>query len=77
METADGLYSPAGQILRAPNGSTQHFAATTLSLTAEYSFGRGLVFTAIHTIGKPEAFMNETGPDDDLHFTELTVQYRF
>ncbi|WGL17001.1 alginate export family protein [Microbulbifer bruguierae] len=77
LETADGLYSPSGQIVRYPNGSTAHFAVTTLSLTAEYSPVRGLVFTATHTFGKPEAFLEETGTHEFLNFTELTMQYRF
>lgn len=77
LETEDGLYSPSGQIIRAPMGSDSHFAMIALSLTAEYTFSRGLVFTAIHTFGKPEAFFRETGPSSDLNFTELTLQYRF
>ncbi|SHE60709.1 Alginate export [Microbulbifer donghaiensis] len=77
LETEDGLYSPAGQIIRGPDDSDAHFAATALSLTAEYTFCRGLVFTAIHTFGKPEKFLRETAPSEDLGFTELTLQYRF
>lgn len=77
LETADGLYSPSGQIVRDPGDSDAHFAATALSLTAEYSFCRGLAFTAIHTFGKPEKFLRETGPSESLGFTELTIQYRF
>ena len=77
LKTEDGLYSPSGQIIRGPDGSDAHFAATALSLTAEYTFCRGLVFTAINTFGKPESFLRETGPSNDLNFTELTIQYRF
>ena len=77
LQTEDGLYSPSGQIIRGPNGSDSHFAASALSLTAEYTISRGLVFTAIHTFGHPEAFLEETGPSDNLDFTELTLQYRF
>ena len=77
LQTEDGLYSPSGQIIRAPMGSDSHFATTALSLTAEYTFFRGLVFTAIYTFGNPEAFFRDTGPADDLSFTELTLQYRF
>lgn len=77
LETEDGLYSPGGQIIRGPNDSDAHFAATALSLTVEYTFYRGLVFTAINTIGKPERFLRETGASKSLNFTELTLQYRF
>ena len=77
LETEDGLYSPSGQIIRGPDGSDSHFAATALSLTAEYTFFRGLVFTAIHTFGRPESFLQQTGPSDDLDFTELTLLYKF
>ncbi|WP_295797449.1 alginate export family protein [uncultured Microbulbifer sp.] len=77
LETEDGLYSPGGRIVRAPGDSNAHFAATALSLTASYTFCRGLVFTAIHTFGKPEKFLRETGPSEDLNFTELTLLYRF
>ncbi|MFV8782758.1 alginate export family protein [Microbulbifer sp. SA54] len=77
LETQDGLYSPSGQIIRAPNGSVAHFSASALSLTAEYTIYRGLVLTAIHTVGKPEKFLEETGAHEILNFTELTMQYRF
>ncbi|WP_237056434.1 alginate export family protein [Microbulbifer sediminum] len=77
LESEDGLYSPSGQIIRRPEGSDAHFAASALSFTAEYTIRRGLVFTAIHTFGKPGEFIRETGPADDLNFTELTLQYRF
>ena len=77
LKTEDGLYSPSGQIIRRPEGSGSHFAATALSLTAEYTFSCGLVFTAIHTFVNPETFIQETGPDEDIDFTELTLQYRF
>ncbi|WP_105104204.1 alginate export family protein [Microbulbifer pacificus] len=77
LETADGLYSPSGQIVRYPGGSDAHFSATTLSMTLEYTLSRGLVFTAIQTFGKPEAFLEQTGTHQDLNFTELTLQYRF
>lgn len=77
LETEDGLYSPSGQIIRKPEGSDSHFAATALSLTAQYTFSRGLVFTAIHTFVNPETFIQETEPAEDIDFTELTLQYRF
>lgn len=77
LETADGLYSPSGQLIRGPGDSDAHFAATALSLTAEYTFCRGLVFTAIHTFVEPKAFIRNTGPSEDIDFSELTLQYRF
>lgn len=77
LEKEDGLYSPSGQIVRGPNGSDNHFAFTALSLTAEYTFRRGLAFTAIYTHGNPEKFLREAGPSEDIGFTEITLQYRF
>lgn len=77
LQAEDGLYSPSGQIVRYPDGSNEHFVGAALSLTGEYSICRGLVFTAIHTFFNPGNFIRDTGPSENLGFTELTLQYRF
>lgn len=77
LETKDGVYSPGGQIIRFPEGSSAHEVSQALSLTSRYTIARNLVFTAIYTHLRPGRFLRETGPSENIDFTELTVQYRF
>ncbi|WP_323844460.1 alginate export family protein [Microbulbifer magnicolonia] len=77
LTTADGVYSPSGQIIRFAEGSSKRHVASSFSFTAEYTFDRGLLFTAIYTYLQPGSFIRATGPAEDIHFTEVTLQYRF
>ena len=46
LQTADGLYSPSGQLLRGPSGSTARFVGSNLAVTAEWHLQRHVTITA-------------------------------
>jgi Alginate export len=46
LQTADGLYSPSGQLLRGTNGSTARFVGGNLAVKAEWQLQRHVTLTA-------------------------------
>jgi hypothetical protein len=77
LETNDGVYSPAGQLIRGPSGSNERFVGSAFSLTLEYAFAGNLSFTAIYTRFFAGGFIRATGPSEDVDFFELTLQLKF
>ena len=77
LDTADGVYTPSGQILRAPGGSGERFVGTGLSVSASYRIAEGLDATAIYTRLFAGEFLRATGPGEDIDFFEATLQYKF
>ncbi len=77
LETEDGVYSPAGQVIREPSGSDERFVGSALSLTSEYELADNLTFTAIYTHFFAGDFIRETGSSEDIDFIELTLRLRF
>lgn len=73
----DGVYGPAGQLVRAPSGSDANAVAGALTLTSEWRLGLHWTLTAIHTELSPREFIRETGPSETEQFTELTARWRF
>lgn len=77
LEEEDGVYGPSGSLIRAPQNSDERFVATEISAGAEWEPVDGLLFAALYTFSEPRRFIEETGPDDQIHFVELTMRYRF
>ncbi|MEL7000787.1 MAG: alginate export family protein, partial [Pseudomonadota bacterium] len=77
LETDDGVYTPSGQILRAPNGSNAQFVGTGLSLSASYDIAANLTATGIYTRLFAGEFLRQTGPGEEIDFFEATLQYKF
>lgn len=77
LDTNDGVYSPAGQLIRGPSGSEERFVGSSISLTSEYALAENLNFTAIYTHFFAGDFIRETGPSEDIDFFELTLQFKF
>ncbi len=77
LETADGVYSPSGQLIRAAGGSDRRFVAWSVSLTSEYAVTDRVTLTAIYTHLAPGDFIRATGPAENIDFLELTLQFRF
>jgi hypothetical protein len=77
LETEDGLYSPSGRLIRAPQGSDERFVASTFSLNSEWKVNRHTTLTVIYSHLKPRAFLRDTGPADSTDFIELTAQFKF
>ena len=77
LNPADGVYTPSGQILRAPGGSSRRYVGTGLSLSTAYEIAHGLEAGAIYTRVFAGEFLQATGPSEDIDFVELTLQYKF
>jgi hypothetical protein len=77
MDTADGVYTPSGQVLRAPGGSTERYVGTGLSVSTSYEIADGLEATAIYTRLFAGEFLRQTGPAENIDFFEATLQYKF
>jgi Alginate export len=77
LETRDGVYSPAGQLVRAPSGSDERFVGSAISLTSSVGLAENLSFTAIYTHFFAGDFIRATGPSQDIDFVEFTLQTRF
>jgi hypothetical protein len=77
LETADGVYSPSGRILRAPNGSTARYVGSAVSLNATWQVDPRVALTGIYTHFFPGKFIRQTGPARDIDFVELTMKVTF
>ncbi len=76
LETEDGVYGPAGQII-APGGGENRFVGSAVSVTAEYALTSRIDLTAIYTRFFAGDVMDATGTSDDIDFLELTARFRF
>lgn len=77
LETQDGVYSPAGQVIRAPSGSEERFVGSAVSLSSEVTLAENVTFTAIYSHFFAGDFIRTTGPSHDIDFIELTLQAKF
>lgn len=77
LDTDDGVYAPAGQLIRGPSGSDERFVGSAVSLTSEYALAQNLAVTAIYTHFFAGDFIRATGPAEDIDFFELTLQFKF
>lgn len=77
LETEDGVYGPAGQLIRSGSGSDERFVGSALSLTSAWRIDRHFTFTAIYSHFFPGRFIDSAGPSGDIDFLELTLQFRF
>ena len=76
-DTNDGVYGPAGQLIRAPSGSDERFVGTAVSLTSQHSLADNLALIAIDAHSIPGDFMRTTGSSDDIDFVQLVLQFKF
>jgi hypothetical protein len=77
LETQDGVYSPAGQLIRPPSNSDERFVGSALSLNSTVALAKNLNFTAIYTHFFAGDFIRATGPSQDIDFIEFTLQAQF
>lgn len=77
LDTSDGVYAPAGQLIRGPSGSDERFVGSSFSFTSEHALAENLSFTAIYAHFFAGNFIRSTGPSEDIDFFELTLQFKF
>jgi hypothetical protein len=70
----DGIYDPAGRLLRASSGSDERFVGTAVSGSIDSNVNRHLFLGAVYTHVFPGAIIRDTGPSEDIDFIELTAR---
>jgi hypothetical protein len=75
--TADGVYAPNGQLMRAPGNSAASHVATIVSLGATWAPSPGWTTGIVFAWSEPGRFLRETGPHETLRYLELTLQHQF
>lgn len=73
----DGVYAPAGSMVRAPGGSRARHVATVASLGATWEPTSQWTNSVVLAYLQPGRFLRETGPHQPLGYAELTLRYRF
>jgi hypothetical protein len=77
LETSDGIYGPAGNLIRLPGDSDERFVNTALSASIDWELDRHFVLGLALTHSRPEAFIEDTGPADISNFAQFTFEARF
>lgn len=77
LETSDGIYGPAGNLIRLPGDSDERFVNTALSASIEWELDRYFLLGLALTHSRPEAFIEDTGPADISNFAQFTFEARF
>ena len=77
LETKDGVYGPAGYLIRAPGNSSERFIATGLSLSTNYEIANGLNASATYFRLFAGNFIRETGTGKDIDLLNVTLQLNF
>lgn len=77
LRREDGVYDPAGRLLRDGTGSKARYVSTLISGTAEWQAHRHLLLTLVYTHVFPGGFIRETGAHEEIDFVELTARFQF
>ena len=73
----DGVYDPAGNLLRDGTGSDARYVSTLISAEADWQANEHLLLTLVYTHVVPGDFIRETGPQSETDFVELTARVVF
>lgn len=77
LQTEDGIYSPSGQLLRSGVGSDARYVGTEVSLNTSWQVSERLSLTGVYAHFFPGEFIQDTGPDKDIDYVELTLKVQF
>jgi hypothetical protein len=77
LEREDGVYDPAGHILRSGAGSRARYVSTLMSMTGTWQVNRNLELSTVYTHVFPGEFIRDTGSHDAIDFIELTARLQF
>ena len=75
--TDDGVYNTGGNLLRPGFNSDARFIGTQLEAALIHKFSRELEASATYEIFFPGTFIEDTGPDEIVHFVGVELLYRF
>ena len=73
----DGLYDNGGNLLRASGGSSERFAGTQLDATLAWQVDRHLDLSLSSSWFAAGAFLEDTGPSEDVAFASLELRFRY
>lgn len=77
LSSDDGVYGPAGQLLRAAQNTNGHYVATEASVNATWSLTRNIEITAIYGHSFPGPVIRDSAPSKGTDFLELTLKYQY
>lgn len=77
LDVKDGVYSPSGRLIRSGSASNHRFVGSAVSLASDWQIERHLNLTAVYTRFFPGAFIEDTGPAEDIDFFEVSLRFRF
>ena len=75
--TDDGIYDNAGNVIRDGLGSDERFIGTQLEAMVTFAIARELEASAAYGVFLPGQFIDDTGPDEVVHFVGIELSYRF
>jgi hypothetical protein len=75
--TNDGIYNMPGTVIRTGFDTDARFIGTQLEAALTHKFSRELDVSATYEIFLPGNFVENTGPDEVVHFLGIELRYRF
>ena len=75
--TSDGIYNPAGVLLRPGNLSANRYVGTQPAVISSWAFDRHLTFFVSYSHFFSGKFLKETPPGDDIDYFTAMMTYRF
>lgn len=75
--TRDGVYDNAGEVIRDGLRSRERYIGTQLEAFLTYAASREVEVSAAYSVFLPGRFVEDTGPDEAVHFVALELIYRF
>ncbi|HKU72356.1 MAG TPA: alginate export family protein [Pyrinomonadaceae bacterium] len=77
QSTSDGIYNPAGVLLRPGNLSSQRYVGTQPAVVSSWAFDRHFTFFVSYSHFFSGRFLKETPPGDDIDYFTAMMTYRF
>ncbi|MBC8040413.1 MAG: alginate export family protein [Opitutaceae bacterium] len=76
-QTADGVYNAGGALLRAPGGSDARYIGTQADAVVTWTYDRHLSVEFSYAHFWAGAFLEETGPSEDVDYVSILTRFRF
>jgi hypothetical protein len=75
--TNDGIYNTGGNVIRPGFDSDARFVGTQFEAGLTHRFNRELEVSACYEVFLPGAFIEDTGPNEVVHFVGIELLHRF
>lgn len=77
QSTRDGIYNPAGVLLRPGNLSAERYVGTQPAVISSWAFDRHFTFFVSYSHFFSGKFLKETPPGEDIDYFTAMMTYRF